>query len=162
MAPHSKTCRSIIFVMNCIWSAHVGWYIDCKNVHGLSNMTKPTFRNTYAKERIDREVASKIGRGVRMLLGWILWKWDGSGWNWLKNDCSEGFGICSESTDLLLENVQDSKSEKPGWPLCPTRHNTSPSTLDCAHILPHHHTYLICLWLKTEFCLCYVWQKMSK
>jgi hypothetical protein len=56
-----------------------------------------------------------------MLLGWNPIKMR---WNWLKNDCSEGFGICSESTDLLLENVQDGKSEKLGWPLCPTRHNT--------------------------------------
>jgi hypothetical protein len=55
-------------------------------------------------------------------------KYDGSGWNWLKTDCSEGFGICNESKDLLLENVQGSKFEKIGWPLCPTSHTMSPST----------------------------------
>lgn len=92
-----------------------------------------------------REVASKIGWGVRMLLGWILWKKDGSGWNWLKNDCSEGFGICSESTDLMLENVRYSKSEKLGWPLCPTRQTTTPSTFKfmlrlCQYSAPSPHS----------------------
>ena len=66
---------------------------------------------------------------------------DGTGF---KNDCSEGFGICSESTDLLLENVHYSKSEKLGWPLCPTRHTTSPCTFKftlrlCQYSAPSPH-----------------------
>lgn len=45
--PVVETCRSLIFVMNCIlwlafycilWSASVGWCIECKNGHGLSNL----------------------------------------------------------------------------------------------------------------------------
>ena len=39
------------------------------------------FRNTHTKEHIDREAASKIGRGVRMLLGWNPTK---MGWKWME------------------------------------------------------------------------------
>jgi hypothetical protein len=38
--PGAETCRSLILVMNCIlFSAFLGWCINCKNMHSMSNIT---------------------------------------------------------------------------------------------------------------------------